>query len=94
LHVDWSKEEEAVVVYYYGAPVAEHGDITEEDMMSALALEEPEYYDCVERSSLAEIRKWVKDGRLTELHEALTEHDEAPTEHGEAGPGSKDGSGD
>jgi len=33
-------------------------------MMSALALEEPEYCSCAERSSVAELRRWIRDGGL------------------------------
>ena len=30
----------------------------------------PEYYDCVERSSVAEIRKWIKEGGLPDEDES------------------------
>ena len=43
--------------------------------MSALALEEPEYYDCVERSSVAQIRRWIRDGGLawSDVHRGAVE---------------------
>ena len=64
LHVDRSEQDEAAVVFYYDLLSAESENITEEGMMSALTLEELEYYDCAERSSVAEIRRWIRDGGL------------------------------
>ena len=70
INVAWSAEDEAVVVWYYDVLDAERQDLTEEEMLEALNLEVPEYYDCVERSSVAEIRKWIKEGGLPDEEES------------------------
>ena len=58
LDVVWSQEDEEVVVHYYDIVDAANEDLTEDALREAL--EENEYYDCMERSTVREIKQWMK----------------------------------
>ena len=62
LDVLWNKEDEEVVVHYYDIADAAREELSEEEMRDAI--ERDEYYDCMERSSVSEIKQWVKDGTI------------------------------
>ena len=52
-----------MVVHYYDiADAARREELSEEEMRDAI--ERDEYYDCMERSSVSEIKQWVKDGAI------------------------------
>ena len=60
LDVLWSDDDSEVVVHYYDIADAYNEGLTEDDLREAL--EDNEYYDCMERSKVSEIRKWIKEG--------------------------------
>jgi hypothetical protein len=62
LDVLWNKEDEEVVVHYYDIADAAREKLSEEEMRDAI--ERDKYYDCMERSSVSEIKQWVKDGAI------------------------------
>jgi hypothetical protein len=62
LDVLWNKEDEEVVVHYYDIADAAREKLSEEEMRNAI--ERDKYYDCMERSSVSEIKQWVKDGAI------------------------------
>ena len=77
LDVVWSDEDGEVVVHYYDIVDAANDDLTEDDLREAL--EESEYYDCMERSKVSEIRKWIREGSITAsitLNGRMDERDE------------------
>ena len=52
-----------MVVHYYDiADAARREELSEEEMRDAI--ERDEYYDCMERSSVSEIKQWVKGGAI------------------------------
>ena len=62
LSVLWNKEDEEEVVNYY-----DMADVPREGLSDAkmrYAIEINEYCDCMGRSSVSEIRQWVKDGAI------------------------------
>ena len=73
LDVVWSQEDEEVVVHYYDIVDAANEDITEDDLREAL--EENEYYDCMERSTVREIKQWMKEGSITPSVTLIPNHD-------------------
>ena len=73
LDVVWSQEDEEVVVHYYDIVDAANEDLTEDDLREAL--EENEYYDCMERSTVREIKQWMKEGAITPSVTLIPNHD-------------------
>jgi len=57
LTVRWCESTEAVVVWYYDVVEAEAGGIDEEQMIDAI--DKGESYDCLEYSSVSEIKRWI-----------------------------------
>jgi len=58
LTVRWCSSAESVVVYYYDVLEAESGGVSEDQMRDAI--DTGDSYDCLEHSSVKEIKKWVK----------------------------------
>ena len=56
----WNKEDGEVVVHYCDIADAAREVLSEEEMGDAI--KKNEYYDCMKRSSMIEIKQWVKDG--------------------------------
>ena len=54
---------EEVVVHYYDIVDASNEELTEGDLRDAL--DDDEYYDCMERSSVREIKQWIQEGSIT-----------------------------
>ena len=61
LNVRWCADSGAVVVWHFDIPEAEKFEISEEDM--ADAIESGAAFNCLEFSSVGEIKKWVS-GRV------------------------------
>lgn len=57
LSVRWCDEQEGVVVWYYDMEEANSSDVSEEEMSAAI--EEGKSIDCLEYSSVREIRDWI-----------------------------------
>ena len=51
-----------VVVHYYDMVGSAREGLSEEEMGDAIKMNE--YYDCMERSVVSEIKQWVKDGAV------------------------------
>ena len=62
LDVLWNKEDGEVVVHYCDIADAAREGLSEEKMGDAIKMNE--YYDCMKRSSMIEIKQWVKDGAI------------------------------
>ena len=58
LSVRWSAEHDEVVVWYFDIAAAEADSTSETDMETAI--EVGNSYDCLECSSVADIRRWLK----------------------------------
>lgn len=58
LTVRWCSSAQVVVVWYYDVVEAEAGAVSEDQMTEAI--DNGESYDCLEYSSVNEIRRWVK----------------------------------
>ena len=50
------------MLHYYDIAGAAREGLSEEKMGYAIGMNE--FYDCMERSSVSEIRQWVKDGAI------------------------------
>ena len=57
LTVRWCSSAQVVVVWYYDVVEAEAGAVSEDQMTEAI--DNGESYDCLEYSSVREIRSWV-----------------------------------
>ena len=60
LTVMWCAETEAIVVWYFDVVSAAEGELTESDMLEAI--ESGSSYECLEYSSVSEIRRWIQKG--------------------------------
>ena len=58
LTVRWCGSTEAVVVWYYDVVEAAAGGIDEEQMIDAI--DKGEFFDCLEYSSVSEIKRWIE----------------------------------
>ncbi len=61
LSVRWHAGSSVVVVWYYDIVEAERADVSESNMDDAI--ESGESYDCLEYSSVSEIKKWLEASR-------------------------------
>ena len=79
LDVLWNKEDEEVVLHYYDIADAARERLSEEKMGDAIEINE--YYDCMERPSVSEIKQWAKDGAIdVDGVPAFEEHEESEGE--------------
>jgi hypothetical protein len=61
LDVDYSEQEEEIVVWYYDVDKADEDDVSEEDMHMAREATPMVDLDCLERSSMDEVRAWIEE---------------------------------
>ena len=62
LDVLWNKEDGEVVIHYDDIADAAREGLSEEEMRDSIRMNE--HYDFMERSSVSEIKQWVKDGAV------------------------------
>ena len=61
LSVRWSAGVESIVVWYYNVTVATAGEIEESKMLESIDNDSVDPYECLEFSSVQEIKNWVSE---------------------------------